>query len=1566
ALARAITDSTSTSGAYPPAEVLRNLEVYLADPRSTDVVYEGLVHRACAEPLSLPLVEKVVGLLKAYLLKYVPSQDVMHGLIEFSSKVSELPRLSPGGRKAVAYVKSCLRQLGGERVSSSRGLRGSSNSLGNMSAGRSREDLPRLGTNIQSNDGRVTAMKVSVSSSALGRANDRYAAADALPSPTDADPGPGSGQMLAWLGHSDGRNTIGYQDIRLAQGSNRVEPPWAVPSRPLLLPPTPPGVTSAHARSWLQHLPDLAQRVTMAAPVPDMEMSSSSGAAGFPAAAPSVPLSLSGAPPISLATIHRCVLDLEEQDIGRHITEVLGEARAEAQQLQPATPRPRQQRGRGGLHGGGAGREGPGAKRSRPPRLLFHHPPYNRAEHLPLMEADVSVVVEAVCGVRAASAMAAVMGPLHEREATNASGQAEGMWQAAFEEDGEFGQICGGILVKLLVDMWTRAEPQDFFIIVLRMLCRALRSAQPSTRARAFDVLYNLYIHGAMLRTDAEEAALTAAAAETVTGAGGVQMPWQVCASAPVSPFVTGADVGGGGQTPHLAVPRGSGPLTPAPSTSEPQMPGAVPGGVKPGYHQVTSHSLGLQGSALLDSTGELPGMPSGPSGSRTGLKPGGDGAGMKQHMRKDSGIMRLPPPPPSPVASPSVQVTARGSAPSTTSGSKADITAGYDRWLRALLFRLLFELQQTLEDAEEVWRAAMGCLAQMCTHGGYWVAAWVQHMPPSALSCLLRAACNFSWSQKLYAQLLKLVPCVLTRPTDATTAGPASTGAAGSLPSPGSTKPLESAFAAPAALKSAVAAAADDSAAAATRGAAETEEMRRRLAEFGGMHELLFHFVRAPTPDSRTSLLTSLVQCCVETPGGSTTSSVSVSGSGDQQVHGFRSPRTSGSPGSRGLDGGGGPVGVLAVFQSLHLDSVCLALRAAVERPWQGMSSRLADVLASTSLDLGGAATNPVSPSGSVSASADYPLSAMHTPTPGLASPIAVRELLRPLLENLEACCVDSMTLPQVGEMRTHIDVSVAHIAGASNVDAASPPTVTAAAVTAAWRCFKDVCNIDKRQARVVAVQWLHKLLSAACRACQGQILLLSPLTLKTSPEASRLAAATSPSTGPNSPRALWNTALADALLHVVREAPQGCELLMKAITRTAADLKSATGPTSDLPGSMSPRLVAASPHGPAAAAAAGVTAEEVTLVACRRVMWLYYVGLQWMLQCGSAEARMPTVVDLADVVLAGLLQPDPAAEALQAASAVVGPSGSATAIATANKPPSGGAAYGAGRAATGGTSSGGGVPHSQLMATGMQQGQQQHPLAAAVQEPGGGMLISQQLIAGLLAFDPDALACTPPELLVTLLQQCSQNLHDMDVRSGGTGSHVGTPGERDSAETVAARAGGQAGFRSMHRGFLGRPCAMEGMGAPAARGTGDGANNSGRPKAMPLRANGSSVGAGGGGGGGEAALSGAAVGPWQDDWQDRRLALLLLLIARCSLDPEAFAKYSLSHVIKAQLSCDDLRCRYYAGVYLLKHWMLNQHDKYWRTLRHIIGTAQQLNDERLLDNPYLQMRTMLNVDHV
>jgi hypothetical protein len=56
--------------------------------------------------------------------------------------------------------------------------------------------------------------------------------------------------------------------------------------------------------------------------------------------------------------------------------------------------------------------------------------------------------------------------------------------------------------------------------------------------------------------------------------------------------------------------------------------------------------------------------------------------------------------------------------------------------------------------------------------------------------------------------------------------------------------------------------------------------------------------------------------------------------------------------------------------------------------------------------------------------------------------------------------------------------------------------------------------------------------------------------------------------------------------------------------------------------------------------------------------------------------------------------------------------------------------------------------------------------------------------------------------------------------------------------------------------------------------------------------------------------------------------------------------------------------RRRITAGVYLLRHWQLNQQDKYWRMLRQLLIQAQQLNDDALLDNPYLTVAHMINVE--
>ena len=53
---------------------------------------------------------------------------------------------------------------------------------------------------------------------------------------------------------------------------------------------------------------------------------------------------------------------------------------------------------------------------------------------------------------------------------------------------------------------------------------------------------------------------------------------------------------------------------------------------------------------------------------------------------------------------------------------------------------------KQKGEADEGVWQAALGCLLQLTTHGGYFVSAWVRHMPLQALAGLLRACITFNW----------------------------------------------------------------------------------------------------------------------------------------------------------------------------------------------------------------------------------------------------------------------------------------------------------------------------------------------------------------------------------------------------------------------------------------------------------------------------------------------------------------------------------------------------------------------------------------------------------------------------------------------------------------------------------------------------------------------------------------------------------------------------------------------------------------------------------------------------
>ncbi len=71
--------------------------------------------------------------------------------------------------------------------------------------------------------------------------------------------------------------------------------------------------------------------------------------------------------------------------------------------------------------------------------------------------------------------------------------------------------MCGGILVRLVIDLWLRAPTPVATALVLRMLRAALASESAATRARAFDLVFNLAVHAALLSsskgiTDAGEA----------------------------------------------------------------------------------------------------------------------------------------------------------------------------------------------------------------------------------------------------------------------------------------------------------------------------------------------------------------------------------------------------------------------------------------------------------------------------------------------------------------------------------------------------------------------------------------------------------------------------------------------------------------------------------------------------------------------------------------------------------------------------------------------------------------------------------------------------------------------------------------------------------------------------------------------------------------------------------------------------------------------------------------------------------------------------------------------------
>ncbi|XP_062208222.1 uncharacterized protein LOC133909697 isoform X2 [Phragmites australis] len=96
-----------------------------------------------------------------------------------------------------------------------------------------------------------------------------------------------------------------------------------------------------------------------------------------------------------------------------------------------------------------------------------------------------------------------------------------------------------------------------------------------------------------------------------------------------------------------------------------------------------------------------------------------------------------------------------------------------------------------------------------------------------------------------------------------------------------------------------------------------------------------------------------------------------------------------------------------------------------------------------------------------------------------------------------------------------------------------------------------------------------------------------------------------------------------------------------------------------------------------------------------------------------------------------------------------------------------------------------------------------------------------------------------------------------------------------------------------------------------------------------------------------------------------DIRAALLLLLLGKCTADQEALKEVEGNEFFRGLLDDTDSRVAYYSAAFLLKRMMTEEPEIYQRMLQSLISKAQQCNNEKLLENPYLQMRGILQLSN-
>ncbi|XP_074567956.1 uncharacterized protein LOC141824545 isoform X1 [Curcuma longa] len=96
-----------------------------------------------------------------------------------------------------------------------------------------------------------------------------------------------------------------------------------------------------------------------------------------------------------------------------------------------------------------------------------------------------------------------------------------------------------------------------------------------------------------------------------------------------------------------------------------------------------------------------------------------------------------------------------------------------------------------------------------------------------------------------------------------------------------------------------------------------------------------------------------------------------------------------------------------------------------------------------------------------------------------------------------------------------------------------------------------------------------------------------------------------------------------------------------------------------------------------------------------------------------------------------------------------------------------------------------------------------------------------------------------------------------------------------------------------------------------------------------------------------------------------DIRATLLLLLIGKCTADQGALLEIEGKEFFRGLMDDMDSRVAYYSAAFLLKRMMTEEPETYQRMLQSLIFKAQQSNNEKLLENPYLQMRGILQLSN-